>query len=107
LGFDNRWIAGVIIIKLEGRVWKVKGKLDPKFSNNQVEYDAMITKLKILVDMVKDYDYVQVMSDSQLANKLLHMFAYAIVLHVCCGENGEANVSAQQASRYKETPAKL
>jgi hypothetical protein len=34
------------------------------------------------------------------------MFADAIVLHVGCGENGEANVSAQQASRYKETPAK-
>ncbi|MCI08046.1 hypothetical protein A2U01_0029118 [Trifolium medium] len=47
---QKRTGAGVIITNPERRVWKVKGKLNPKFSNNQVEYEAMIMRLKILVD---------------------------------------------------------
>lgn len=66
---QKRTRTGIVISSPKGRVWKFKCRLDPKFSNNKVEYQAMIMRLRILECMVTIYDHIQVKGDSQLVVK--------------------------------------
>jgi len=61
--------VGVVVEIQYGSVWKFKCHIDPKFSNNQVEYEVMIMSFRMLAAMVYDYDPIQVMGYSEIALK--------------------------------------
>ena len=98
-------------------------KLEGNYSNNQIEYEALIIGLEMLLEMrIKS---VEVYGDSQLvirqltgdykcystsiapyfvaARQLLEQFSNAKLNHVPRSKNEEANRMAQSASGHKET----
>ena len=98
-------------------------KLEGNYSNNQIEYEALIIGLEILLEMgIKS---VEVYGDSQLVirqftsdykccsssiapyfvavRQLLEQFSNAKLNHIPLSKNEEANCMAQSASVHKET----
>ena len=122
LSFDGSWTqddvgVGLVLINPNGKVWWYSSLIDPNYSNNQAEYEALILGLKIwlgrgakCVWIYGDYQLVIwhvngeykcntiILDFYKLAKQLLQCFADVIVEHIYRDETDEAN--EQHASRY-------
>ncbi|XP_058774616.1 uncharacterized protein LOC131648900 [Vicia villosa] len=118
---------GVLIISPQGLPTKFHYRMNGVCSNNKVEYEALITGLKPLIDL--GATRVEIRGDSELAIRqikkeykcikenlivcyaivvrLLEKFEYVEILHVPRSDNYVANELAQIASGYRVSKRKL
>jgi len=112
---------GIMILSPQNVLIKFKFRLNQFCSNNEAEYEALITGLEILLET--EAKCVEIKGDSELvlkqlieeyrcakenlimyyvgANALLKRFSHVEIQHIPRLENQEANDVAQKASGYK------
>jgi ribonuclease HI/probable phosphoglycerate mutase len=112
--------VGIIIMSPSGAIFEALSRLDHKCTNNQIEYEALLFGLQILLDMV--VKHVEAYGDSLLVlqqeskvcqclngslniylDKCLDIISCMdefVIYHVPREENPKANALAQQASGY-------
>ncbi|XP_050875690.1 uncharacterized protein LOC127079335 [Lathyrus oleraceus] len=118
---------GVLILSPQDIPTRFKCRIDKKCSNNEPEYEALITGLRILKEL--GASRIEVRGDSELVIKqvtreykcikenllkyfvmttqLLEHFEIADITHVPRNENKEAKDLAQIASGYKISKSRL
>ncbi|XP_058733336.1 uncharacterized protein LOC131604940 [Vicia villosa] len=122
-GSSHKYGTGIggIIISPDGIPAEFKYSIAGMCTNNEAEYEALITGLELLLEL--GARNVEIMGDSELvvkqvskeykcvkenlimylvvANRLLRRFKSANIRHIPRQENQEANDLAQEVSRYK------
>ncbi|XP_058758982.1 uncharacterized protein LOC131632216 [Vicia villosa] len=123
-GFSHKDGAGIggIIISPNGIPVEFKYTIDGTCTNNEVEYESLITRVELLLEL--GARNVKIMGDFELVikqvsreyrcvkenlimyfvivNRLLKQFELTSIRHMPRRENQEANNLVQEASRYKK-----